>query len=388
MPKINKKIISISCIFMLLALFSLRFLLQEKIQVRATEVAIRDITQSVSYSGSIESRTRVRISSKVAGRVSAVFFEELDEVAEDQILVKLEDDEIKAQLNQVKEALNQAKINRKNAKKNLHRVKELFKKGFVSREQLDSAQQAHDVATALVKQNQSSYEVVRTRLEHTSIRAPISGTIISKNATVGEIVAGPLSGGGNVAFPTAIAEIADLGSLEVHAGIDEVDIGKIEVGQEVNISVDAFPDRTFKGTVKEIALMTSGRREMGITYQVKSNMESPGKLCKLGMTANVDFVIRSKKQVPSVPQKSIFTQGDKRFVFAVNDQEIYRKEIMTGIEGEEFVEVTSGLQPGEKVVIGIKTEAGGDLEEMPFGREITPDDNLELENGQSVVVIP
>jgi HlyD family secretion protein len=197
-----------------------------------------------------------------------------------------------------------------------------------------------------------------------------------------------LSGGGNVAFPTAIAEIADLGNLEVHAGIDELDIGKIEVGQEVSISVDAFPDKTFKGTVKEIALMTSGRREMGITYRVKSNMESPEKLLKLGMTANVDFVIRSKKQVPSVPQKSIFTQGDKRFVFAVNDQEIYRKEIMTGIEGEEFVEVTSGLQPGEKIVIGVKTEVGEDLEERPFGRESTPDDNLGLENGQSVVVIP
>ncbi len=388
MPKINKKIISISCIFMLLALFSLRFLPQEKVQVRATEVTIRDITQSVSYSGSIESRTRVRISSKVAGRVSAVFFEELDEVAKGQVLVKLEDDEIKAKLNQLKEALNQAKINRKNAKKNLHRIKELFKKGFASKEQLDNAQQAYDVATALVKQNQSSYEVAHARLEQTSIRAPISGTSVSKNVTVGEIVAGPLSGGGNVAFPTAIAEIADLGNLEVHAGIDELDIGKIEVGQEVSISVDAFPDKTFKGTVKEIALMTSGRREMGITYRVKSNMESPEKLLKLGMTANVDFVIRSEKQVPSVPQKSIFTQGDKRFVFAVNDQEIYRKEIMTGIEGEEFVEVTSGLQPGEKVVIGIKTDVGEDLEERPFGREITPDDNLGLENGQSVVVIP
>ena len=388
MPKINKKIISISCIFMLLALFSLRFLPQEKVQVRATEVTIRDITQSVSYSGSIESRTRVRISSKVAGRVSAVFFEELDEVAKGQVLVKLEDDEIKAKRNQLKEALNQAKINRKNAKKNLHRINELFKKGFASKEQLDNAQQAYDVATALVKQNQSSYEVAHARLEQTSIRAPISGTSVSKNVTVGEIVAGPLSGGGNVAFPTAIAEIADLGNLEVHAGIDELDIGKIEVGQEVSISVDAFPDKTFKGTVKEIALMTSGRREMGITYRVKSNMENPEKLLKLGMTANIDFVIRSKKQVPSVPQKSIFTQWDKRFVFAVNDQEIYRKEIMTGIEGEEFVEVTSGLQPGEKIVIGVKTEVGEDLEERPFGREITPDDNLGLENGQSVVVIP
>jgi len=388
MPKMNKKIISVSCIFILLALFSLRFLPQEKVQVRATEVTIRDITQSVSYSGSIESRTRVRISSKVAGRVSAVFFEELDEVAKGQVLVKLEDDEIKAKRNQLKEALNQAKINRKNAKKNLHRINELFKKGFASKEQLDNAQQAYDVATALVKQNQSSYEVAHARLEQTSIRAPISGTSVSKNVTVGEIVAGPLSGGGNVAFPTAIAEIADLGNLEVHAGIDELDIGKIEVGQEVSISVDAFPDKTFKGTVKEIALMTSGRREMGITYRVKSNMENPEKLLKLGMTANIDFVIRSKKQVPSVPQKSIFTQWDKRFVFAVNDQEIYRKEIMTGIEGEEFVEVTSGLQPGEKIVIGVKTEVGEDLEERPFGRESTPDDNLGLENGQSVVVIP
>jgi len=387
MLKINKKIISVIFIFMLLILFFLKYLLQEKVQVKTAKATLRDITQNVSYSGSIESPNRVRIGSEIAGRVSAVFFEELDDVTEGEVLVKLEDAEIKAQLNQTKEAVNQAEINLFNVKKSLNRVKELFKKGFASKEQLDSAQQAFDVGEALVKQNQSNYEVIRARLEHTSIRAPISGTIISKNVTVGEIVAGPLAGG-NLAVPTAIAEIADLSDLEVHVDVDEVDIGKIKVNQEANISVDAFPDKTFKAIVKGIALMTSSRREMGITYRVKVQIENPEKILKLGMTTNVDFMIRSRTQVLSVPKSAILAQGGKQFVFTINKQKVNSREIVTGIEGEEFMEVTSGLQLGERVVIGMKTktsEGGGGL---PFGQEIIPDDILKLEDGQSVVIIP
>lgn len=385
MPIINKKIVTIVTILTLLSIVFLKYLLQEGVNVKTAEVALKDITQSVSYSGSIESRNRVRIGSEIAGRVSAVLFEELDDVTEDQVLVKLEDAEIKAQLNQAKEALNQAEINLANVKKNLSRVKELFRKGFASKEQLDSAQQAFDVGKALVKQNQSNYEVMRTRLEYTCVSAPISGTIISKNVTVGEIVAGPLTGG-SLAVPTAIAEIADLSNLEVHVNVDEIDVGKIKVGQKTTISVDAFPDKTFKGVVKEIALMTFSRREIGITYRVKVHIENPEKILKLGMTANVDFVIKSKQQVLSVPKSAILAQGGKQFVFTIKDQKLERKEIITGIEGEEFMEVTSGLQPGDKVVVGIRTEAGGGG--LYFGQDTIPDDILKLKDGQSVVIIP
>jgi RND family efflux transporter MFP subunit len=387
MLKINKKIISVVFILMLLALFFLKYLLQEKVQVRTAEAALRNIDQIVSYSGSVESCNRVRISSEIAGRVSAVFFEELDDVTEGQVMVKLENVVIKAQLNQAKEALNQAKINLVNAKKNLSRVKELFKRGFASKEHLDSAQQTFDVCKAMVKQNQSNCEMIDARLEHTCIRAPISGTVISKNVTVGEVVAGPLGGRG-LAVPMAIAEIADLSNLEVRVDVDEGDIRKIKVGQEATISVDAFTDKTFKGIVKEIPLMTSGRRETGITYRVKVHIEDPEKILKLGMTTNTDFLIRSEQQVLTVPKSAILAQGGKTFVFTINDQKVCRKEVMTDIEGEEFMEVTSGLQPGEGVVIGIKAETGRGRGLLGFGQEIIPDDILKLKNGQSVDITP
>ena len=386
MPKINKTILIVVIILAASSPFFLKYLSQEKVQVKTAEAALRDITQSISYSGSIESYNRVKIGSEIAGRVAAVSFRELDDVQAGQVMVKLENGEIKAQLNQAKEALNQAKINLVNTEKNLSRVKELFEKGFASKEQLDSAQQAFDVNEALVEQNRSNYAVVSARLEYATIRAPISGTVISKNVTVGEIVAGPL-GGGNFSMPTAMAEIADFSNLEVHVDVDEVDIGKIKVGQDAVISVDAYPDKTVKGVVEEIALMTSGRREIGITYRVKAQIENPEKILKLGMTANVDIVIRSRSQVLSVPSGAVLAKEDKKLVFTISGQKIQRREIMTGIEGEEFMEVTSGLQPGERVVIGIKAETAEGGRGLHFGQDTIQDDIFKLEDGQSVVVI-
>ena len=385
--KVTKKIIIVIFILALSALFLLKYMPQEKVQVSTVEAVLRDITQSISYSGSVESRNRVRIGSKIAGRVSAVFFEELDDVHKGQTLVKLENGEIKAQRNRAKEAINQAEINLANAEKNLSRMEELFKRGFASKEQLDNAQQAFDVSKAMLEQNRSNYKGTNVRLGYSTILAPVSGTIISKNVTVGEIIAGPL-GGGSLTVPTAIAEIADLNDLEVYVDVDEVDIGKVKVGQEAIISVDAFPDKVFRGVVKEIALMTSSRREVGITYRVKAHIENPEKILKLGMTANVDFIMRSRKQVLTVPNGAILAQEGKNFVFTISDNIVDKKEIITGIEGEEFFEVASGLQPGEMVVVGVKTETvdgGGGLH---FGQSTTPDAILKLENGQSVVVVP
>jgi len=381
----SKKMAVIICVVALVLFFLLRYLLQEKIQVRTAEVVLGDITQGISYSGSIESARRVRISSEIAGRVAEVLFEELDEVVEGQALIKLDDAELKGQLTQAQEALNQAEINLANARKNLHRVKKLFEKGFASREQLDGAEQAVDVGEALVKQHRSNYEVLRTRLNYTTIKAPLSGTVISKNVTAGEIVAGPLAGGG-IAMPTVIAEIADLSDLEVHVNVDEIDVAKVVVGQGATIAIDALPDTTFRGVVKEIASMTSSRREMGISYRVRVGIQNPESILKLGMTANVDFITRSKPKVLTVPKGSIIAQRDKKVVFTVNEGKVRRKEVTLGIEGEEFVEVTSGVSPGERVIVEIITEGG----ENGGGKQIdqfASSEDSNLKDGQSLTVI-
>lgn len=386
MVKTSKLLISILCIILLIVIASWKSLFPEKLTVKTTEAALRDITQTISYAGAIDAPLRVKIGSEMAGRVSAVFFNELDDVREGQPLIKLEDSEVRAQLNQAQEALNQAQINLVNVESNLVRVRALFTKGFASQEQLDASQQAVDVGRALVKQNRASYELVSARLDNTTITAPISGTVVSKNVAVGEIVAGPL-GGATFSAPTFMAEIADLGSLEVIVDVDEVDIGKIQVGQPATISVDAFPDTSYQGIVREIASMTSSRREVGITYRVKARITDPDKALKLGMTANLDFLLGKMEQVLTVPKSAIVTEGDAQFVFIVNDDTLSRRTIATGFEGEEFMAVTSGLEPGEKVVIGIKTQSGGAEEWSLFGQGTIPADILNLEDGQKVNVL-
>ena len=390
MVKINKMVIVLVLFIIgLAAFFSFNYLSDETVKVKTAEASLGEITQSISYAGSIDSPRRVKVGSKIAGRVAAVLFDELDEVREGQVLIKLEDAELKAQLSQAQEALNQAQINLVTIEKNLTRVKELFKKGFVSTEQLDTAQQAYDVGRALIKQNQANHAFIRARLGSTTLTAPLSGTIVSKNVTVGEIVAGAL-GGGNFSVPTPMAEVADLSNLEVHADIDEVDISKVHVEQEALITVDAYPDKTFKGVVREIASATVSRRDVGITYQVKVHIINPEKILKLGMTANLDFLLENSGQILTIPKSAILVQGDEQIVLIIKDQQVFKRTVEIGMEGEEFIEITAGLQPGEEVVTSIitdSTEAAGGL---PFGNQgIIPDDILsKLEDGQSVIIVP
>ena len=387
MRKIRNIFIILVLISAVAAYFYLNYQSSKEVRVKTAEAALRDLTQTISYAGSINAAKYVQIGSKIAGRVSAVLFNELDEVQRDQVLIKLEDIEIKAQLRQAQEAINQAKINLVNIEKNLERVKELTKKGFASTEQLDSAQQAYDVGKVVIRQNQANYAFMQAQLEQTSIKAPISGTIVSKHVRIGEIVAGPL-GGGSFAAPSPMAEIADLTDLEVQADIDEVDISKVFVGQEAVITVDAYPEKTFKGIVREIASVTMSRRDVGITYRVKVHITNPEKILKLGMTANLDFLLENREQILTVPKSAVLVQGDKQFVFKVRNQKVFKAEVETAMEGEEFIEITSGLQPGEYVIVAIKTGADEEGSLLPFGNQgIIMDDILKLEDGQSVIVI-
>jgi RND family efflux transporter MFP subunit len=228
---------------------------------------------------------------------------------------------------------------------------------------------------------------MQAQLEQASIKAPISGTIVSKHVRVGEIVAGPL-GGGNFSVPTPMAEIADLTDLEVQADVDEVDISKVYVGQEVLITVDAYPDKTFTGSIREIASMTMSRRDVGITYRVKVHITNPEKILKLGMTANLDFLLENREQILTVPKSAVLVQGDKQFAFKVHNQKVFKREVETGMEGEEFIEITSGLQAGENVIVAIKTGPDKDVGLIPFGNQgIILDDILKLEDGQAVIVM-
>jgi HlyD family secretion protein len=324
--------------------------------VSATEVATRDITETVSATGSVEPRIRVRVSAEGGGRVEAAYFNERDFVSKGQVLVKLDDTELATQLEQAREALTQAEIDSENMKIHLERTRKLFKKGFVSQEEMDNAESRFKVAEKVVNQQRYHFELVDTRKKEALIKAPISGTVIRKNVQAGEVIAGPLSTGSPFAEPKPLAEIADLGSLEVHVEVDEIDVGRLSEGLGAVVTVDALPGERLDGKVVDIASATTGRREMGITYLVKVAIDGHDDRLRLGMTANVDFMIRSKKGVPALPKECFMKRRNETFVFTIQEDRIYLREVETGIEDEDFLEVVAGLNLGETVVVGELTQ--------------------------------
>jgi len=361
----SKKVILIVALLIIvsgLVLYPMLFK-EEVIGVSLEQVVLRDIAETISYSGFIETKSKVLVSSEIAGRVAGVYFDELDYVKEGKIMVKLADDEIRAQLQRAKASVSEAKIRLDNAQKSVERAKALFKKGFIPDEEMEHAQLQANLHKAELDKARSNYEVIQARLNNTSITAPISGIVTKKHIEQGEIVAGPLGSKG-LAQPVPIAEIIDLDSLEVHTDVDEVDIAKIELRQEAMITVDAYPEETLRGKVQEIALVPSGKKEVGTNYRVKVRIASPVDFLKLGMTSNVDFILAHKKDVLSLSRTSVLRDGKKTFVLVIKGGRVQKKVVHIGIEGEQYVEIDQGLAKGENVI------TGGNLEELKEGQRV------------------
>jgi HlyD family secretion protein len=329
--------------------------LKGAIPVKVVKASMKDIRQTVSSSGSIEAKNKVQVACEMAGRVKAVYFKEQDKVKKGQLLARLVDDEIAAQLDQARAAFLQAEISLKNMEKNVKRAQELYKKGFLSLEGMETAQVEYDMGCELLSQRKASYEAVKARLNSALITAPITGTVIKKFIREGEIVAGPLSAS-RISEPVPIAEIADLTEMEVSTDIDETEIAKIQHGQDALIKVDAYPDKILKGKVREIALVTSERKEAGRNYRVNVSLLDTPEWLRLGMTSTIDFIIHEKKGVLCVPVEAVLQKENRSVVFMVKEGKIIEREVKVGIGDEEYLEISSGLSPGEEVVIGDLTK--------------------------------
>jgi RND family efflux transporter MFP subunit len=239
--------------------------------------------------------------------------------------------------------------------KNLKRAQELYKKGFLSQEGIETAQAEYDMGGELLAQRKASYEAIKARSNSTIITAPISGTIVRKFIKEGEIVAGPLSTS-RLSEPVPIAEIADLDEMEVLTDIDETEVAKIRPGQEVVIKVDAYPDKVLKGTVRGIALVTSERKETGRNYRVNVSLQNTLEWLRLGMTTTVDFILQEKKGILCVPADAVLQKENRSVVFLVKEGKITERDVTTGIGDEEYLEISSGLTPGQEIVIGDLTK--------------------------------
>ncbi len=381
-----------------------------------------DLRITVSSTGKVESNLDVEIMSQASGEIISLPYDISDPVENGALLLELDPEdeqrnvktaEVNLQLSQAK--LEQAKLNlqtaeqelvlsEKNAKENLRsaeakcedarakaeRMKQLLANQRVSLEECETAQtsatvaavdlesarnqvkqievdrQALDVkrqdivlAEGEVESDRLSLASAQKRLKETKVYAPISGVVSELNVQVGRIVSSPLN---NVGGGTSLLTLSDLSRIFVVASVDESDIGRIEVGQDVEVTADAFPNLKFDGKVIRIATKGTNTSNV-VTFEVKIEALGEGKeRLKPEMTANVDILIANRQSVLLLPSEAVQGTGEKRFVLlpAAPGQEPERRPVKTGEDDGIHVEIVEGLREGEEIL------AAGDSESSPW----------------------
>jgi RND family efflux transporter MFP subunit len=314
--------------------------------VTTAVVEKRDMGSLVQATGIIKPKVgaEVKVGARITGKVEHLYANIGDRVKKGQILVRLEQDDLKARADQAEASYLEAKAAFDKAKIDLDRDKPLAKEGYISQQNIDVLQNAYDMTSARLMKAKADQDYAKAQLSYATITAPISGTIASVTTQQGETVAAGLNA------PTFIT-IIDLNKLEVNAYVDETDVGKIGVGQEALFTVDTFADKDFKGKVTAI-YPRAVLQENVVNYITLISIEnSEGKL-KPDMTANVTITLKKKKGVLAIPGAAVVREGGKKYVMLqAKDGKASRREVKTGWKEGAMLEITSGLREGDTVQI-------------------------------------
>lgn len=290
-------ILSVAVISVVIAVYW-KFYMVAPLQYRTQAVEKGDISQTVSANGTINPVTLVSVGTQVSGTVRKLYVDFNSKVEKGQILLELDDALLAAQQKQSAANVQNAEASLELATANEARMRTLFAQEYVSRQELDSAVQAKKSAEAQLKLTQATVEKDRANLAYSVIRSPVSGVVVDRSVDVGQTVAASLQ------TPTLFKIAQDLSRMQIDANFAEADIGSIRVGQSVRFTVDAFPNRNFKGVVNLIRINPTTVSNV-VTYDVVINVDNPERILLPGMTAYVNIAVAERKDVLLVPNAAL-----------------------------------------------------------------------------------
>lgn len=379
--------------FLLLAVAALAFFLWRQSQTlspeqryKLQEAVVADIAQTVSANGTLSPVTLVNVGTQVSGTVKKLHVDFNDIVKAGQVLAELDDSLLVAAAGQSEANIASAIASLDLTRANEERNKSLFAQEYVSRQELDQAVQARRAAEAALRLARAQNDRDRANLGYSVIRSPVSGVVVDRQIDLGQTVAASFQ------TPVLFKIAQDLAQMQIYTSFAEADIGNIRVDQPVRFTVDAFPNRSFKGKVKQLRLNPTTTQNV-VTYNVVVEVENPDQMLLPGMTAYVSIVVAQKKDVLTVPNAALrfrpagetgkndgskagseraasagtnsgsgATSGDRRgkkrdsgsgTVYILADGQLKPVSINIGITDNRSTEVTGGdLKAGDRVVLG------------------------------------
>ncbi len=314
---------------------------------RTVAVDKGNVTQTVTATGSLSAVITVKVGSVVSGLITALHADFNKEVKKGDLLAELDPVPFQAKVSQSQAALEKAKVDERNAAIGLRRQKALWDQQLAPQADLDQAQANYDSAVAAVAQAKASLEQAQTDLKNSRIVAPIDGVVVDRQYDVGQSVAASFQA------PMIFQIAQDLTKMQVSADVSESDIGMCKVGQPVRFTVDAFPDRVFRGTIGQIRLNATVNQNV-VTYPVIIWVPNPDLDLKPTMTANIVIDVATARDVLRVPNSALrFRPEEKEAAGASTEERAAQSAGEKGLPGAASqmgrVAGSKGRKPGQTV---------------------------------------
>jgi len=383
---------------------------EKPIPITTEKAARRTILQTVSATGKVQPETEVKISPEVAGEIIELPVEDGMSIKKGDLLVKIKPDSYKAALEQQEAAISTAKATNLQQKatmvkceQDLKRAEDMFAKKTISVQEYNTAQAAYDVAKNtyesslhMIEQTQASSSQARDALSKTTIYSPIDGTVTILNSKLGERVVAT-----NQFAGTEVMRVADLSHMQAVIDVNENDVPNVKIGDKAAVKIDAYSDRKFRGTVAQIGntgkTTGSGTQEEVTNFEVKINLDRENVLLRPGLSCTADIETNMVKEAVAVPMQAVtirtgetnlspeeiekkkqkIEQRDKadnnaeylnerqektaqkqereklsKVVFLKKGGKAQSVKVSTGISDDTYMEIKSGVQPGDEVISG------------------------------------
>lgn len=353
---------------------------EEKITFDTAAVAPANIMNSITATGTIEPVTSVTVGTQVSGIVSKLFVDYNSVVKKGQVIAELDKTNLMSQLNTAKTQLATAQSQLNYQTANYKRYKTLFEKGLVAADDFDNAKLSYTQAKEQVASAKEEVQRAQTNLGYATITSPIDGVVLSKSVEEGQTVAASFS------TPELFTIAQDLTNMQVVADVDEADIGDVKEGERVTFTVDAYPDDTFEGEVKQVRQEATTTNNV-VTYEVVISAPNADLKLKPGLTANVTIYTAERKGVLSVPSKALrFTPqketvgkmkivdaaNAKNKVWTIEGNSIVAHKVNIGMTDGTNTQIVGGIAEGAKVVTGLNVMGGEKEKPMEAQGESSP----------------
>ena len=373
-PRRGPSPVLIAVVVLVLAVVAFLFVRGRQNAARPVELGTAEATgggsvsgEGISANGYVVARTKASVSSKILGRLAWIGITEGSRVREGDVIARLESADYEAAQHAAHANVATIEAQIAQAQRELKRAQSLRAQNLVSDAELESAETKLEVLKAQANAARAQESLAAANLENTRVHAPFSGTVLRKDAEVGEIVA-PSSAGGGLTR-TAIVTMADLQTLEVEVDVNEAYIAQVRNGQTARITLDAYPDTSFAGRVRQV-VPTADRQKATVLVKVSILDRDPRILPEMG--AKVVFEAHGAKEQAAprrvfVPQAALVQDAGTSAVWVVEDGIVRKQTVDVGPARGDRIEVRQGLSGGETLVLqapadlkaGSKVKAAG-----------------------------